>query len=674
MSSSRVAVDIGGTFTDVVVQDAETGRSFAGKVLSTPDDPAVAVLRGLREMTPDLSGVTFLVHGTTVGLNALLERRGARVLLVTTRGFKDVYTIAGNDRKDMFDLRYTKPAPLVRPRDVMEVTERLRADGTVLEPLDLADVDAVAERVRTGGYDAVAVCLLHAYVNPDHEVAVRDRLTRQLPDVPIALSHEVTREWREYPRTSTTVMNAYISPVVGRYLTTLQGGATEQGVRVPLYVMQSNGGAMTAEAAEHAPIQTLLSGPVGGSIGGRAVAEAMRRPNLVCIDMGGTSFDASLVVGGEPSVSREAELEGLPVLMSVVDIHVIGAGGGSIAYAEGGALRVGPRSAGSVPGPACYGQGGLEPTVTDANLVLGRVDANYFAGGDLALDHDAAVTAVRRLAGDLDLAPERLAEGVLTVVNAKMADALRVITIKQGIDPRDFALLAYGGAGPMHAAALADELDIDEIVVPASPGTFSAYGMLQTDIRHGLSQTFFRSMDEVDRHELEAALRQLEDDGVDVLRAEGVDRSRMRFTWSVDMRYVAQEYSVTVAYEPGEDALAALGHRFHDSYRARYGHANPGAPVEIVNVRVDALGVIDRPPPRVDLPGGDSWPMTRREVVFDGAIHDTAIVRRTDLPAGAVVDGPAIVEEATSTTVVPPAWRIRVEGLGNLVMTRRVTA
>ena len=426
MTSYRVAVDIGGTFTDFVLQNSVTGETKTGKILTTPSDPAEAVMNGLGRLVPPDADVSFLVHGTTVGLNALLERRGAKVLLVTTEGFRDVYTIGGNDRREIFDIRYRKPAPLVPPDRIFEVRERLAADGSVLVPIELSSLDTVVEAAKQHRADAVAVCLLFAYLNPVHELAVEQYLQERLPGVSVSSSHRISREWREYARTSTVVMNAYVAPVVTRYLTTLlselEGKAASE-----LFVMQSNGGITTARSARETPIQTLLSGPVGGAIGAQQIARTLGRENLVCVDMGGTSFDASLVIEGAASVSNEAEVEGLPLQLAIVDIYGIGAGGGSVGWTEANAMRVGPRSAGADPGPACYGRGGTEPTVTDANLLLGRVDERRFAGGGMKLDRDAAAKAVASLADQLGIGVLETAHGILDIVNAKMADAIRTV-------------------------------------------------------------------------------------------------------------------------------------------------------------------------------------------------------------------------------------------------------
>jgi N-methylhydantoinase A len=661
-------MDIGGTFTDFVAADTVERRMFTGKALTTSDDPARGVLAGLRTLVPDATDIGFTVHGTTVGLNAFLQRRGTRVLLIMTAGLRDSYSIARGDRKQLYALQYRKPERLVPRRDVVEVRERLRSDGSVLEPLHEEDFGTLVDLIRAESIEAVAVCFVHAYVNPVHELLAREILRASVPRLSVALSHEVAREWREYERASSTVLNAYIAPPVQRYLASLEHEMHGLGVRATLHVMQSNGGVMTAEAARGLPIQTLFSGPVGGTIGGAGLSEAMARRNLICVDMGGTSFDMSLIVGGEPSVSTETELEGIPILMPLVDIHTIGAGGGSLAWLEAGALRVGPQSAGADPGPACYGRGGTEPTVTDANLFLGRLDPHFFLGGRMTLDQGAAASSIRRLAVQIGIDDLALADGMLAIVNARMADAMRTITVKQGIDPRDFSLVAYGGAGPMHAAWLARELGIREVIVPWSPGTFSAWGMLHTDVRHDLTQTFYRPAAGLDVQELDGVYRSLAQRGVDILLAESVRKDAMYFSRSADMRYVGQEYSVNIAVAPGT-SLPAIEDAFHLAHRTRYGQATPGAPVEFVNLRMAAMGRLERDV--YGLAAGSSGldPVQgMRRAIFDGRVHETASLQRSRLPRGERRRGPAIVQEDTATTVVPPEHALTVDPLGNLII------
>jgi N-methylhydantoinase A len=666
----RVSMDIGGTFTDFVVVDEAEERTSSGKVPSTPVNPAEGVLAGLRQFVPDPEQIAFTVHGTTVGLNAFLERKGTRVLLLMTAGVRDAYSIARHDRKDLYALQYTKPERLVPRRDVLEVVERMRWDGSVDTPLDEQSLVPVVEKIRAERIEAVAVCFLHAYVNPEHERAARAVLERECPGLSVTLSHEVAREWREYERASSAVMNAYVAKRVKGYLTTLEDELDIMGVDATLHVMQSNGGITTARKARAQPIQTLLSGPVGGAIGGAALSRATGRRHLLCVDMGGTSFEASLIVDGVPSVSTETHLQGLPVLVPLVDIHSIGAGGGSLAWLEAGGLRVGPQSAGADPGPACYGRGGVEPTVTDANLFLGRLDPEHFLGGAMPLDADAAQRALHSVASLLDLDDTTFAEGVLAIVNATMADAMRTVTVKQGIDPRGFSLVAYGGAGPMHGAWLAEELDIREVIVPWSPGTFSAWGMLQTELRHDLAKTYYHPVAGLDPAEVVAVLGGLEAEGRDLLVEDQVTGGDMYFARSADMRYVGQEYAVNVpiAADFSLDALAAA---FHTGHRIRYGHCTPDAPVEFVNLRIAAMGRIraGTVPYRAPDAGADAVLGSRR-VVFAGKEHETPVYHRARLVPGEYGEGPAVVEEDSSTTVVPPGWAIAVDGLGNLLMTR----
>ena len=667
--SYRVAMDIGGTFTDFVVVDDVQQQTSAGKTSTTPARPEEGVLEGLRQSVEKPEQISFIVHGTTVGLNAFLERKGTRVLLLMTEGLRDAYSIARHDRKELYTLRYRKPKRLVPRRDVYEVAERLRWDGSVEKELDEASLQPLIASVKRERIEAVAVCLIHAYTNPEHELRVRELLEREFGDLSVSLSHEIAREWREYERASTAVLNAYVAPRVEGYLRNLEEELGKLAVEAPLHVMQSNGGITTAPKARRQPIQTLLSGPVGGTIGGAALSRVTGRPNLLCVDMGGTSFDLSLIVDGRPTVSTETELEGLPVLMPLVDIHTIGAGGGSIAWLEAGGLRVGPQSAGAVPGPACYGRGGTDPTVTDANLFLGRLDPDYFLGGRMRLDEAAAAAALQPIARELSLDETALAEGILAIVNANMADAMRTITVKQGIDPRDYSLVAFGGAGPMHAVWLAEELEIGEVIIPWSPGTFSAWGMLQTDMRHDVVRSFYRPLAELEAKEVADVFVELEAEGAELLGEQGIQGEEQYFARSADMRYVGQEYSVNVMIAAGID-VGEIDRAFHDAHRVRYGHATPGAPVEFVNLRVAAFGRIAGRAAPFQPPEAGAGPLLgARGATFDGATHETAVLLRDRLAPGDRREGPAVVEEEGSTTVVPPGYRVEVDDHGNLLLT-----
>ncbi|MFN8660560.1 MAG: hydantoinase/oxoprolinase family protein [Thermomicrobiales bacterium] len=674
MSRYRVSMDIGGTFTDVVAYDEATGTYVAGKSSTTPHDLTEGVFAALEQVVDSPAEIGFTVHGTTQGLNAFLQRRGEKVLLLATQGAGDIYHIARGNRLRLYDIHYRKPEPLVPRSDIVEISGRLNYAGEELEPLDEAAIRAAAQRVRDEGFGAVAVAFLFSYLNPGHELRTREILTEELGDVSVSLSHQVAREWREYERTSSTVVDAYIAPVVRRYLERLETEIKERGLGVPVHVMQSSGGIVTAQSARDLSLQTLLSGPVGGTVGGVALARILDRPNLICVDMGGTSFDVSLVVDGKPDVASETTFEGFPLLMSVVNIHTIGAGGGSLAYSEAGGLRVGPQSAGADPGPASYGRGGTRPTVTDANLVLGRVDPAAFAGGRMTLDREAAERAVATLAEELGLTTVELAEGICDVINAKMAQAIRTLTVEKGIEPRDFALVAFGGAGPMHAVFLARELGIREVIAPPYPGAFSAWGMLETEIRKDFSRTYYTPLAALDHADLARTLAELEAEGFASLEGEGITGETGRLIHAIDIRYVGQEYTLTIpltgAGEPLEETFhEAISGRFHAAHHTRFGHANPGAPVEFVVVRSMALGDLGRiepaPLPEADAP---SYPSTTAEVIFGRKALPTPMVKRNDLPVGTVIEGPAIVSEPTATTVVPPGATLRVDPFGSLVI------
>ncbi len=670
MTKYRVSADIGGTFTDIVIEPSD-GPVFVGKVATTPENPAGGVINGIKDLVPDLSDIEFFVHGTTVGLNAFLERKGERVLLVTTSGLGDAYTIARGNRHTLYELRYKKPEQLVARRDIHEVRGRLAWDGKEIEPLNCADFDPIIEKVRDEGINAVAVCFVHAYGYPEHELAAREILAEALPGVSISLSHEVAREWREYERSSSAVMNAYVAPVVQRYLSSLQQELLDMNMPATVHVMQSSGGVSTADSARRNPVFTLLSGPVGGTIAGTALSANTQRPNLLCVDMGGTSFDLSLVIDGKANATLETELEGLPLLMSIVDIQTIGTGGGSIAWMEKGAVRVGPQSAGSIPGPACYGRGGTAPTVTDANLFLGRLGSKSLLGGNMSLDADAAKTAIEGLAPHAKMKSVAFAEGILSISNAAMADAMRTITVSQGVDPRGFTLVAFGGAGPMAAAFLADELDIKEVLIPRFPGTFSAWGMLQTDLRHDLTQSFFRAASGIAVDDLNSAYVALESEGRTMIVREGIAEHKISFQRSADMRYLGQEYTINVPITSSLD-IATTIEDFHKAHDTRYGHSSPGAPVEFVNLRVAALGALEKLEHSSFAAPEESDPLIgTREVIFDGAKHSTPILARDKFCADFSVLGPVIIEEQSATTVVPPDWKVEVDSEGSMLMRRR---
>lgn len=665
----RVSADIGGTFTDIIYQDRQTGACGAAKILSTPANPALAVMEGIKAAIPADAEIDFFVHGTTVGLNALLTRRGAKVALLTTRNFRDVYTIQGNDRGEIFSIQWNKPEPLATLEHTYEATGRLAADGTEIDPLSTRDLDLLISAAKDKAYEGVAICFLFSYVNPSHELAAKAYLEEHLPGVAITASHQVSPEWREFDRTSTTVMDCYLAPVVRKYLGTLM---QELRSRLPeghgLHVMESNGGVMSARTASENALQTLLSGPVGGAIGGKALALRTGRQNLICVDMGGTSFDASLIIDGLPSTSNETMLEGLPVQMSVVDIHVIGAGGGSLAWQEAGAVRVGPQSAGSSPGPVCYGRGGTQPTVSDANLVLGRLDSANF-GGNIQLDRDAATKALADMGESFGMDAHTMAQGVVDIVNAKMADAIRTITIQRGIDPRDFALVAFGGAGPAQAVALAEELQISEVIIPAHPGAFSAWGMLQTDMRHDFKETMYGFWDQIMVSDLTVAFDTLAETGNAYMQAENVAEANISFERGIDFRYHGQEYVLSIPVPDGPIDKDKIRHSFDVAYERQYGHSSPEGRVEMANIRLAAIGALPRPDTAEPMLQ-NSKSERSRDVYFAGSVQKTRILDRNALALGDSVAGPSIIEESTATTLLPPGWKATsIEG-GHLSLVR----
>ncbi len=666
MAKFKVSADIGGTFTDIVVED-DQGEVRIGKVPTTKENPALGVLQGIAELVGDPSEIEFFVHGTTVGLNAFLERRGAKTMLVMTGGVSDTYTIARGHREELYKLHYRKPEQLVPRRNVHEVRERLAWDGSVVTEMAEEDFAPIIEKAKAEGFEAIAVCFLHAYTNPAHELRAREILKAALPDVSVSLSHQVAPEWREVERASSTVMDAYVAPVVELYLNTLKAELAESGMHKTVHVMGSSGGVMTDRLAKERPIATLMSGPVGGSIGGCELAKRTGMKNLLCVDMGGTSFDLSLVIDGQPEMTSETVLEGLPLLMSIVSIDTVGAGGGSIAWVEAGGLRVGPQSAGSYPGPVSYSRGGTEPTVTDANLFLGRLGDDSLLDGKMKLDGEATGKAMTELGAKIGLSDRELAEGILAISNAKMADAMRTITVGQGIDPRDFTLVAFGGAGPMHAVELARELDMTRILIPRFPGTFSAWGMLQSDIRHDLMASHIGLMSAIDPQELEASFTELEKQGHDKLRDENVPEEAMAFTRSVDLRYQGQEYSINVPIEQG-NGITEILERFHTLYERRYGHSQPDSETEIISLRLAATGGFEHGSPSEFCPEEGEPQVGTRDVIFDGEAHVTPIIKRTRLSPDNPISSPAIVEEESATTVVPPGYTIAIDAFGNMLV------
>ncbi|APW97529.1 5-oxoprolinase [Halobiforma lacisalsi AJ5] len=664
-SGPRVGVDVGGTFTDVAL--SVDGRLATAKVPTT-DEQHVGVLEGLRKAC-DRAGIEpgeieDFAHAMTVSVNALLERGGARTALVTTEGFRDVLEIGRQDRPALYDLEAEKPEPLV-PRELrFEIDERTTVDG-IEQGVDLEAVRDLAATIEERDVEAVAVCLLHAYADAENERRVAETLRAELgDDVPVSASHEVLAEFREFERTSTTAVDAYVRPAIDRYVGRLVDEAEDAGIPAPR-IMQANGGIADPETVREHAVTTVLSGPAAGVVGAAATVSADDVSGLVTFDMGGTSSDVSLVRDGRAERTTDAEIAGLPIRTPMVDVNTVGAGGGSIAWVDsGGALRVGPRSAGAAPGPACYGKGGAEPTVTDANVVLGYIGPETALGGEMTLDVDAAREALARLADEADLeGPLEAAQGVFRVANATMTRTIRSVTVERGHDPREFALVAFGGAGPMHAAALADALEVDRVVVPRPSGVLSAFGLLAADEGYDAVRTVGVGLEEAEP----AALEDVYDDLVGDVLGDASDPDAAQVERAADCRYAGQSFELTVPVDDTFDA-DAVAERFHSSHERAYGYAMDEA-IEVVNLR--ATATVPGAEPTVRHDGEGDALVDTREAYFPGTgPRETTVYDRDRLAPGVTISGPAILEQAESTTVVPPAWAGEIEHDGTLVMTR----
>ena len=669
----RIGIDIGGTFTDLVALDEATGAVVDTKALSTPHDLLQGILRCVDQAGARLPDCRLAIHGTTIGINALLEGKGARTGLLTTEGFRDVLEIGRGNFLRMYDVLYRRPTPLVPRGRRLEVPERITARGEVLVPLDEAAVRAAARRLGEEGVESVAVSLLFSFRNAEHERRVAEIVAETLPGVSVSVSHRITQEWREYERTSTTVVNAYVRPTMDRYLGAFARGLAGRGFRGSLLITQSNGGAFSVEAAASKPVHTIESGPAAGAIGCAALARALGADRLISFDMGGTTAKCAIVAGGLVQTTDEYHVDGRPLRIPVIDINEVSAGGGTIAWIDaGGALALGPQSAGADPGPVGYGRGGTEPTVTDANVALGRIAAGRFLGGTMPLDAAAAARAIEeRLALPLGLSRDSAAAGVVRLADVKMALAVRSITTERGLDPRDYALVAYGGGGPVHAVAIARELGIPRVIVPPAPSTFSAWGMLATDLRHDLVRTVLEPLERTDAAWGEARYREMEAEIATILPPvglpPGVEAVHHR---GADLRYLGQEHTVTV--DVGDlSGWSALRERFDAAHQRAYGYAAPDVEVQLLNLR---LAVV-YPLPRAPLPslprGAGRAPAFETRKIYSTLLRDVLEYRvypRAALRAGDVIEGPAAVEETGTTTILEPGDRLEVDGNACLVI------
>jgi N-methylhydantoinase A len=667
-----IALDIGGTFTDLIAFDQESGTIHHAKSSTTPYDLAVGIRETLAKSRLVFGDAHSFVHGSTIAINTAIERTGAKTALFVTQGMRDVYKIGRGNRPESYNLFFKRPVPLVPRHLTFEVTERLNAAGEVVTAFDTAQ--ALEAAAQMDGCEAAAVCFLHSWANPEHE----RRMGEVLPhDKYVSLSHEILREYREYERTSTTVLNAYIGPRVSRYLQQLEDLLHSMGFAGQLHIMQSNGGIMSPETAKKIPVAMMESGPVGGIIAAAEVGRELGIHNVIAFDMGGTTAKCSLVQNNQPDIAQGyfigGAASGQPVMLPVVDIVEVGAGGGSIAWIdEVGALKVGPRSAGGHPGPICYGQGGTEPTVTDANVVLGRISSNRFLGGEMPLDVEAARRGIaERVAQPLHLSVEEAALGIIKIAVAEMSLAVRAVSVERGYDPRDFALVVFGGAGPVHGGMIARELHIPRAVIPRVPGHFSALGMLLADLRHDYVRTYYKPLLETDFGEIERLFGELIHEGRGLLASEGVAPAAMTFNRFLDVRYVGQEFSIPTPVDTlDRERIRAA---FDDIHDRRYGHAAAHEPVEVVNVRLTALGRRDRlqfPDSPSSDAAGEGALLTHRDIVLDDPDRPVScpIYDRDLLASGQEVAGPAVIWEYASTTLLFAGDRLRMAATGEMII------
>ncbi|WP_108658849.1 hydantoinase/oxoprolinase family protein [Acuticoccus kandeliae] len=671
----RFGIDVGGTFTDVVLVDEVSGALTVAKVLNTGGDRASAMVRGVTRVMEEAGigsdAVRFIAHGTTITTNAVIERKGVATALVTNKGFRDVLELGKFARpaEMIYRVQLDRPQPLVPRHLRFEVDCRIGSKGQVLKAPDPAEIEALAEAIRASGVRAVAIAFLFAFLNPDHESEVATALRAALPGVAILTSHEVRPEFREFPRTSTTVFAAYIEPVIRDYLEALIGKLSDAKVDAPLFVFQSSGGVARPEIVLKNPTTTLLSGPAGAVVGSTILCGQAGLSNMITIDMGGTSLDVCLIRGGIAEATNTREIDGFPVNTPMLDVHTIGAGGGSIvAIDEVGRVTVGPESAGAQPGPACYGRGGTEPTITDVNLILGYLDPAKFAGGEVPLDIGLAETALQTIADPLGTDLLQTAAGVHGIATSQMAEAIRFVSVQRGLDPRDFAMIAFGGGGPIHAHAIARELGMATVVVPRHPGLFSARGIGMADFTHDYAASLMQPLDSLDPKVVEAEFTRLEAEAAADLTADNIPREAWTIERRLDIRYRGQNTEIAV---PLEGSLAAARAAFDAKHEELYTYSVPSEPVEVVNLRLRAVGRVDKPNlPVLAMSGGSPKPEETRMVWFPGASERiaTAIYPREALRPGHRLTGPALVYELSSTTVVPPGAEIAVDRHDNLIM------
>jgi len=677
----KLAIDVGGTFTDVVLFDEERKKLRFTKTPSSPGDPSHGVIDGIKKIL-HLEGigpeaVHYFVHGTTFATNAFLESKGAKVALFTTEGFRDVIEIGRQKRPKLYDLFQDKPSSLVERRFRFGIEERMGPDGQIIRELNEASVLQAVETMKLEGITSVAVVYLHSYVNPEHELKTAELIKSTYPECHVSLSHEVSPEFREYERTITTVVNAYLKPATRNYFMNLVDRLHEQQVKIP-YIMKSSGGVMTAEAASDKVVETLLSGPAGGVIGSTFLASCMGIDNIITLDMGGTSTDVALILNQAPRTTLESTLKGYPLKVPMIEMETVGAGGGSIGWVdEGGLLKVGPESAGAIPGAACYGKGGMKATITDANLVLGKIDPNYFLGGEMQLDVEAARRSFAEVMSKTGLSLEEAAVGIVEIANHHMIEAVRLVSIQKGFDPKDFTLFAFGGASPLHATEIAKELGIPRVVIPRASSEMSAFGFLAADIRHDFAITRMLPLQQESMESICSVYRELGMKGEAMLDQEGVAEQNRQLLYRMDLRYRGQAFELTVELESDAATtvdIAKLLAQFHAEYERQYGHCDKTEPVEIVNFRLSAIGIT----PKIsleELPEGGSDSSSalkgKRQVfsAYSRAYEAVPVYDHGSLLSGNRIEGPAIIESVDTTMALERNQTASMDRIGNMIIT-----
>lgn len=671
----NIGVDTGGTFTDFVVFDDDQNTLQVAKIASTPDDPTQAFMSGIKALDINLDSVSRIVHGTTIATNAVLERNNVSTAVVVTKGHRDIIEVGQlrlYAQSVIFNRHYQRPPPFV-PRNLrFEIQERIGPDGEVLTPVDDDELEYIIERIRNGNIKSVAVCLLNSYVNSGHEEHIADKIKQALPDVAVSQSMQISPEFREFERWATTVLNAYVDISVSTYLRKLSRTLRDAGYDGELFYMTSSGGILTEAIAPEQPVRLLLSGPAAGVRAGIHLGEYGGFNNIITYDMGGTSTDISLIQDLNPIITHEREFAGTVIKTPQLDIVTIGAGGGSIAWVDrDNSLKVGPRSAGAVPGPACYQRGGARPTVTDANLLLGRIGEASALGGTMQLNKSLAEQAISSLSEQTGIDdPHQLAEGILKICNNNMAGAVRNVSVERGLDPRDFALMPMGGAGPMHAVAVAEELGIDNVLIPANPGNACATGLLATDLQHDYARTYVTEMQDANMDKIHELTKEMENLGREQLFREGLSEHRIRIRCSADMRYSGQSFQLEVPVTD-KTTLDSMEKAFHERYENVYGYNRREKPVELVYLRAVASGIVDKPVPALEATGtSDGYSNDKRDIYFEGKFQSCDIFERSNLDTHTIINGPAVIQEYGSTTVLPPGWQASPDRFGNLRLKR----